>query len=91
MAAAGTPVAMSSTPLKVRGLTVAAFRAKGTPNTGNNAYILDSGGNVLLVVPKGTTQTLPLSHPQVAEMIDLATLYADADSSGDALQISALL
>jgi len=91
VAAAGTPQPMSATSLKVRGLTASAFKAKGTPNVGANAYILDAGGNVLFTIPKGQVFPVPLSHPQLSEMIDLSNLYVDVDTNGDALQISALI
>lgn len=88
---AGTPVQMSAVPLKVRGLTCAAFKAKGTANTGANMYVMDAQGNVLFTIPKGTTFPVPLSHPQLSQQIDLANLWIDADTSGDALEVTALL
>ena len=89
---AGTPVQMSSTSLKVRGLIVSGFKAKGTANTtAKNVYIQDQQGNVLFVIPTGTILNVPLSHPQLSEMIDLSNLYIDADTSGDALEVTALL
>jgi hypothetical protein len=88
---AGTPVQMSSTSLKVRGLSVAAFKAKGTANTGANIYVQDAQGHVLFTVPKGTTFPVPLSHPQLSQQIDLANLWIDADTSGDGLEVTALL
>ncbi len=91
VATAGTVVPISATSLKVRGLTAGAFKAKGTANSGNNAYILDSSGNVLFTVPKGQTLPLPLSHPQVSELIDLANLFVDVDTNGDGILLTALL
>lgn len=92
VATAGTPVQISSVSLKVRGLIVGGFKAKGTANTAaKNVYIQDQQGNVLFVVPTGTVFAVPLSNPQLATMIDLSNLYVDADTSGDGLQVTALI
>lgn len=86
----GTPVQMSSNSLKCRGVTIGGFRAKGTANTGN-IYVQDAQGNVLFIVPLGVTLTLPLSHPQLSEMMDLLNLYIDAAVAGDGAVITALV
>lgn len=88
---AGTPVPISATTLKCRGLTIGAFKAKGVANAGGNVYVQDLNGNVLFVVPKGTVFAVPISHPQLSEMIDLSALYLDADTSADGALITALL
>ena len=88
---AGTSVQISATTFKCRGLTIAAFKAKGTANTGGNVYVQDLNGNVLFVIPKGTVFSVPISHPQLSEMIDLSTLYLDVDTSADGALITALL
>ena len=66
------------------------FKAKGMANTGN-VYVQDQQGNVLFVIPTGVTLTLPLSHPQLSEMIDLSNLWIDVGTSGDGALITALL
>jgi len=88
---AGTPVPMSTASLVVRGVTLSALKAKGTANSGANIYVQDAQGKVLFVIPKGTNFVPPLQNPQIAQTIDLSTLWIDADTSGDGLLVTAQL
>jgi hypothetical protein len=86
---AGTPVQVSSTLLRVRGAWLSAIKAKGTPNSGTFAYVLDPASNLLFAVPKSLAPLFV--SPKIAatsDFFDLAKWWIDADTSGDGLLIT---
>jgi hypothetical protein len=86
---AGTPVQASSTSLKVRAVWLSAIKAKGTPNSGTFAYVLDPNSKLLFAVPKSLAPLFVSSKLAVtSDFIDLSNWWIDADTSGDGLLIT---
>lgn len=85
---AGTPVQVQSTSQNVKQAVISAFKAKGTPNSGNNVYVLDSASNVLFTIPKGTSLTINANQHGITQFFDISTLWLDVDTSGDAALVT---
>lgn len=87
---AGTFVPIAATKQHFKAFWAGAFKAKGTANSGNNMYILDSNGTPLWTIPKGVTLYIS-KLPEIVSTFDMLNLYLDADTSGDALLITGLV
>jgi hypothetical protein len=87
--AAGTPQQIATARTVYPSIYVAAYKAKGTANSGANMYICDDSGKVLIIIPKGTDKFITPGQARVVGMIDLSVLYLDADTTADSLLITA--
>ena len=89
VATAGTPVALVDTPTPVRSVEIHARKNKTTANAGNVYVGFNRGaGAQLRVIEPG--EPFAIAAPD-GKKFDLAGIFVDAATSGDAVTFSAVL